>query len=134
MNTLQKIAARIERLEAARRLTPEGCRVFSDAERSVYYGDDVAWIAALEKNHIRFEGGPDEYPSFHYPDFTKIDFSSPEFANTEWRAQLNRFYWARPLTAEYLRTRDVKYARILRDTIEAWLDFHRGASYPPGSG
>ncbi|MCL1857093.1 MAG: heparinase II/III family protein [Kiritimatiellaeota bacterium] len=128
MSLLTPIAERIDRLEAARRIAPVNSRIFTDTDKgSLYYGDDAAWVAALDRNHLRFIEGPEEHPSFHFPDFTKIDFTGPELKHQEWREQLNRYYWARPLALEYLKTGDVKYARILRDTIEAWLAFHDAA-------
>ena len=128
MSLLQHVAERIDRLEAAWRTPMVANNFFSDTGKE-HYGDDGIWIEALDKGRIRFVDGPESHPSFHIPDFRKINFSGAELDHQEWRAQINRFYWARPLTLEYLRTRDLKYARILRDTIEAWLDYHQGNTY-----
>ncbi|MCL1856104.1 MAG: heparinase II/III family protein [Kiritimatiellaeota bacterium] len=119
---------RIERLEAARRVPGAANRYFTDVGKDGY-GDDAAWIAALEDNRIRWVGGPPELQSVRYEDLRKIDFSGPESAHSHWREQLSRFYWMRPLALKYLETREKKYARMARDTIEAWLDFHKELPY-----
>lgn len=58
-----------------------------------------------------------------YNSFKEIDFRGPEIPHQEWRARLNRYFWLEPLSIAYQETRDERWARLARDSIEAWMDF-----------
>lgn len=90
------------------------------SRQSVNEKDIAGWMRYLEKNRIPFSGGPmyGEYASFR-----DIDFRGPEIVHQEWRAQLNRFFWLKPLALTYSRTREERWARLARESIEAWMDF-----------
>lgn len=122
MSILKQIAERIDKLENARHIVPNSPPIPSRIRRN------QKWIEALENNNLIFDMFNRER-QFHIPDFKKIDFTGPELNHQEWRAQLNRFFWVRPLTYKYIETGDKRYAQIVRDTIEAWFGFHENKPY-----
>jgi len=125
MNRLQQIAERIDKLNAARHLDPHRDNSELDSNEGKNWGGDDTWIEAIDNNRLLWIG----HGSLHFPDFRTIDFTASDVNHIEWTAQLNRYYWMRPLVVAYLKTGDKKYARVARETVEAWFDFHRNQPY-----
>ena len=113
MIDIEKIRSNISLLEASRTIG-KAANIWEITKH------DRGWLNALRRGRIIFQNTNMEY---HYDDFSKIDYTGPENQNQEWRAQLNRFFWLRPITLQFRMERDECLAKIARETIEAWLDF-----------